>query len=282
MTDELGDETRRFITTALREDHGPPAAELARVRRRVLAFTAGTGALVSAGTASALGSKLVFGVGVGVVVKAGAIGVALGLALPVVAPVFSDPPEPKAHTVVAKLSTRSVTVLKPTTELLPEQHAATDVTPPVIAQATSAPYAVAPQSRDATRPMPERSRVPSGSAPRAATQHDAPRTAGKDGPPLVHTESVRIPTALSEELAVLRRVNAALRAGDGAGALAALDASAALDGGALHPERLAAEVLAACQAGQLQRARRAAERLLRHHASTPAAERVRSSCVREP
>jgi hypothetical protein len=52
-----------------------------------------------------------------------------------------------------------------------------------------------------------------------------------------------------------------------------------LENGQLRQERLAAEVFAACQTGQVTRAERAARRFLSEHPATPAGERIRASCA---
>jgi outer membrane protein assembly factor BamD (BamD/ComL family) len=92
--------------------------------------------------------------------------------------------------------------------------------------------------------------------------------------------SLPVSAELAEELANLRRVQEALRAGRGAEALRLLDAgSSRLDQGQLRQERLAAEVFAACQSGEVERARRAARRFLDENPATPSAARLQSSCV---
>jgi hypothetical protein len=84
---------------------------------------------------------------------------------------------------------------------------------------------------------------------------------------------------LREELELMGEVQAALRDGLGARALelTALHAGR-FPRGQLARERLAAEVFAACQAGQSERALRAASRFLERDSSSLLAERVRNAC----
>ncbi len=86
--------------------------------------------------------------------------------------------------------------------------------------------------------------------------------------------------ALEQELAALERVQAELRSGRGETALALLDSSRSR-GTVLAEERLAAEVFAACQAGQVERARRAAQSFLARNSGSFLTERVRRSCAFE-
>jgi hypothetical protein len=83
---------------------------------------------------------------------------------------------------------------------------------------------------------------------------------------------------LQAELAELENVQAHLRAGRGEAALELLDTRS--DGGTLlEEERMASEVLAACQAGQRDRARRAALAFLARAPGSLLANQVRNSCV---
>ena len=87
-------------------------------------------------------------------------------------------------------------------------------------------------------------------------------------------------SSLLKEIALLEQVQVALRAGNGARALSLLDQNSPQPGsGQLGAERLAAEVFAACQAGDRERAARAARRFLQAYPATPASARVRASCA---
>lgn len=92
--------------------------------------------------------------------------------------------------------------------------------------------------------------------------------------------ALQVEPGLEAELVLLSRVQALLRRGDGEQALELLDRHRGPLGGSqqLADERLAAEVFAACAAGDRVRARRAADQFLRRAPASPLAPRVRSSC----
>jgi hypothetical protein len=88
---------------------------------------------------------------------------------------------------------------------------------------------------------------------------------------------------LAEETALLASANAQLRAGDSRRALNLLDDyDHRYPGGVLREEVLATRVIARCQIGLAPdtASRRAADRFLRQHPTSPLASRVRSSCTR--
>ncbi|HEX6271825.1 MAG TPA: hypothetical protein VFZ53_02240, partial [Polyangiaceae bacterium] len=96
----------------------------------------------------------------------------------------------------------------------------------------------------------------------------------------VASTSLEASAALHEEAALLQRVQQELRAGRGAEALRLLDASSErLERGQLRQERLAAEVLAACQTGDRARALQSARAFAAENPATPSAARLRGSCV---
>ncbi|MBN2191762.1 MAG: hypothetical protein JW751_03005 [Polyangiaceae bacterium] len=101
---------------------------------------------------------------------------------------------------------------------------------------------------------------------------DAAPTGDRGTAPSMHGQQLRA------ELAALERVQAQLRAGRGDAALALLDAQTG-EGTLLAEERLASEVFAACQAGQEERARRAAGAFLARAPRSLLADRVRHSCA---
>jgi hypothetical protein len=110
--------------------------------------------------------------------------------------------------------------------------------------------------------------VASVSAPRPPKSHPTARASSAS------------PTSISEETALLLGAESAIREGDAARALAQLDEHARrFPSGALVEEREATRVLALCAAGRAAEARAASERFLAAHPRSPAAARVRTSCV---
>jgi hypothetical protein len=78
----------------------------------------------------------------------------------------------------------------------------------------------------------------------------------------------------------MSQVQAALRDNRGAQALSLLERyDDSFPRGQLGTERLAAEVFAACQVGDVARAGRAATRFLQRDSSSPLAQRVKGACV---
>jgi hypothetical protein len=90
-------------------------------------------------------------------------------------------------------------------------------------------------------------------------------------------------SSLTEETALLREAQAALKEGDAAKSLAAVDALAARHPqGLLREERLAARVLALCAAGRVEEARVEGQRFVAEMPRSIQAERVRASCAFAP
>jgi outer membrane protein assembly factor BamD (BamD/ComL family) len=86
-----------------------------------------------------------------------------------------------------------------------------------------------------------------------------------------------------EELTALRDAQRALKRGDGAEALAQLDALAGRHpDGVLQEERLAARVLGLCAAGRTAEARDAGRRFVAEHPGSVQIDRVRASCAFSP
>ncbi|MBN1611685.1 MAG: hypothetical protein JW940_33940 [Polyangiaceae bacterium] len=100
------------------------------------------------------------------------------------------------------------------------------------------------------------------------------------GPDISAASSKAESVSLAAELRVLERAQSELRAGRGEAALAWLDRSQRTPG-ALTDERLTIEILAACQVGDRERARRAADLLLARSPQSPLALRARRSCAFE-
>jgi hypothetical protein len=89
--------------------------------------------------------------------------------------------------------------------------------------------------------------------------------------------------SLEAEVALVREAQAALAVGDAAKALSALDEHARrFPAGVMTEERQATRVLALCAAGLTADARAAGKAFLDAHPSSPAAQRVRSSCGGAP
>jgi hypothetical protein len=83
---------------------------------------------------------------------------------------------------------------------------------------------------------------------------------------------------LRAELALLREVQSALRSGDGAAALRALDAHRGGDR-RLLAERQAARILALCQVGRIAEARRAALEFANNHPGSVQGAAIANSCA---
>lgn len=284
---ELGRDARELIERALRDEASVDAVELARIRRRVLAAGAGASVFGSVGKAIALLGKA----SVGPVIKAFGLGVAvtvLALGIPTVLS------KEHANPQVSQPTRAAVVVPKPALEIkqaLPEEAipAAPSLPPP---HAAMLAIPVAPPSPQRTRPPVEPTQP---SAPLAAPPAiEANALSQPSTPPDVRSaagssETYSTPTSapprkastLVQELTLLEKVQSELRAGHGAAALRLLDRSTPPEGGQLQAERLAAEVFAACQAGDVARARASARLFLSRYASSPASARVRSSCAGE-
>ncbi len=84
---------------------------------------------------------------------------------------------------------------------------------------------------------------------------------------------------LEGEMKLLRTADAALRRGDSAAALVALNKHAALyPTGVLSQEREGVRAIALCSGGSLSQGQSAAQRFLAHAAKSPLASRIRSAC----
>jgi hypothetical protein len=257
MTNELGAEARALIGKACGEEPVPGSHELDRIRKNVVAGATGSALLLAAphvfGSAAAVTPLAL----VGTALKGAALGtvVALGgfsLDRFVLHPV----PDRGAHN--ASQPARGAV---PVRSLVPTTRVAVEPMPPAPAAADSPPLDLETQTRASTAKRP----AANGARAESAVVADGALEASAD---------------LREETALLGRVQQELRAGRGAEALALLDASSTrLERGQLRQERLAAEVLAACQIGDLERARRSVRAFLAENPATPSAARLRSSCV---
>ncbi|HEY3495188.1 MAG TPA: hypothetical protein VGK73_10900 [Polyangiaceae bacterium] len=250
MSDALEPGTRAFIECALREEPRADPRELRRVHGRIvasaLAATSAAGAAQAAGLGApasviAVSSTLVKSLVVGML----AVG---GGTLAATLPGRSPEPAPRRATTEAPAPTPARV----------EQATAVVIAPSVEVASSSA------------RPVTSGSVAPSSVAPARASSTPVVAPLGPKRP------------SLGDELAVLRLAQARLNVGDGKGALRLLDeTSVAHGGGQLGVERAVVEILAACKAGEAQRADRLARAFLAAHPDGPAAARVRASCAGE-
>jgi hypothetical protein len=87
-------------------------------------------------------------------------------------------------------------------------------------------------------------------------------------------------SSLGEELAMLRAARVALREGEPQRSLAVLaDLAARHPNGLLRGERMVAEILSSCAAGEKARARTIADQFLHEASGSPLVARVRESCA---
>ena len=256
MTSELGAEARALIDQACNEEALPPSAELERIRKNVVSGVAASAALLAAPHAAGFASGTTPLALLGLALKGGAVGTA------VVLTAFSV-----NRFVVSPAPAREAAGLQ-------EGRSAS-------ASMQSARPTVAPGARVAadTPPAPLTNAQPPLQSPAlagTATNRAAASNVASDAV----LGSLAGSADLHEETVLLRRVQQELRAGRGAEALRLLDAtSPRLERGQLRQERLAAEVLAACQTGDIERARRSAQAFVSENPATPSAARLRSSCV---
>ena len=261
--DRLGREARELIEQALREEEQVAPVELARIRRRVLSVGVGVGALGSAGKTLAVpGTAAVSAISV---VKATLLGASAAVVALGLSSVVTPKPVPNA-------ARGQPAILAPAPSLLPRDPIQVSpenarVLEPLAAEKATRP-AVAPRSPPPSRMGTESERPPAAVPTPPAAQQGAASAANPSN------------SALLAEVALLERVQTALRSGAGAEALALLDQKLPRSG-QLGAERLAAEVFAACQAGDRGRARRAAQLFFQNYPGTPATARVRASCAGE-
>jgi hypothetical protein len=267
----LGPDARKLIEQALREEVQADPGELARVRKRVLTVSVGVGALGSAGKTLAL-TGAGGSVGAASIVKAallGASAAAVAVGLSSVFGLHEPRSVPEAGRPSAPEVTATATRIERPGPLETGASPASKIEGS--GRATPTPHTpVAPAPRNLPEPagetaLPKRERAPMQGATPANVEPS--RESDSD-------------SSLLKEIALLEQVQVALRAGNGARALSLLDQNSPQPGsGQLGAERLAAEVFAACQAGDRERAARAARRFLQAYPATPASARVRASCA---
>lgn len=257
MTEPLSREARGVLTQAVSDESAlrPDAARRARLKQALLSGLAASSAgLVAGTTEAAVGVKaasgalsLVKGLAVGLLVSGGiAGGFRLALSSDTeapTAPLASSPAAP-APAVPAKLAELAL----PAEARLPVAE-------------TQAP--TAPAGIDASAPKPRAALSPNSVEP-----VDATKPADSAAP------------ALRAELQLMSEVQAALRDNSGARALTLIERyDGAFPQGQLRGERLAAEVFAACQVGNVARAQGAAAQFLSRDSSSPLAKRVKGACI---
>jgi hypothetical protein len=253
MIDELSPEARDLIDRACQEERVPQASELRRIRNNVVFGVAPAAVLLGAGEVAAAAAPMSVLSLVGLAAKGALLGTAVAIAGYAVQRIESAPRPAPVHALpAAKVET-------------PE--------PPALPQ----PATVSPDSRESVSPA----RAPARSGVTEKTPASNASSAGA-GEQLPSVGTLPDSAELLEEVNNLRRVQELLRAGRGVDALTVLDASSSrLGQGQLRQERLAAEVFAACQSGQGDRARDAARRFLLENPATPSAARLKTSCVGE-
>jgi hypothetical protein len=113
------------------------------------------------------------------------------------------------------------------------------------------------------------------SAPAAVDALDLPTDDAKPSPAHPHPRSAD----LEGEMKLLRQADAALRRGDSAAALAAVNKHAALyPTGVLSQEREGVRAIALCGAGSMSQGQAAARRFLAQASKSPLSSRIRSAC----
>lgn len=173
-------------------------------------------------------------------------------------------------------------------DILPERPIGEDV-PLEAPEPLDAPGPLdAPKALDAPRALDDGARLrdepPSGRRGSRSQQEElsAVSDAVADNEPVTgvsaRSTSGAPPTSLAAELALLRRVQAALAAGDGATALRLLDEHDTTDS-QLREERQVARILALCAAGNEQAARTAAGHFVRTHPKSVHHRSLKRSCA---
>ena len=283
MTEELSLEARELIERAVREEAPASSVVLAKIRRQVISVGAAAGAMGVAGKVAAAsgGSVLAGSTSASIassVFTSLLLGAALGVGVTVGPQLFdsTEPPAPFAASEGASVSpaghgTRASTRVAPSEPL--EQSANDEAARPSPARTETPKAGVFPTAKAPARTSPPRKSEAQIAAAGERVPAGVPENTAADRPTTASGADLR------QELALLERVQGELRAGNGARALELLDERPATR--QLTTEYLAAEVFAACQIGQRERARSAAERFLRSHPAGPLATRVRNSCAGE-
>lgn len=211
------------------------------------------------------------------------------------------PPEPVSHGLLAqwfggplaKIGIGIVVLAVPTALLLSHRSALTVASAgnaqsiPLVAPVAKTHDAIpsvktiaddAPEKEPSSVPVPERVAVRDRQRPPAKAVASIAPTSTRIV--LEEDESPANPDTIDEEVALLSRAHAALRAGRPAEALAELSEHARrFPGSKLGESREATRVLALCASGQKTRARTEAEHFLVAHPASTFATRVRNACT---
>jgi hypothetical protein len=276
MNENLGPEARQLIDRARREEPVVDSNELARIRRSVLATASGAAALGSVGKALALQGAGRFGVSS--LIKAGLVGSGAGAMAFGVSLILASPSPPRAQP--SEHQSLSAGRAPRSAGQAVDEGAAAPMREVPVGNSASVPTEGTPASRGAPKPGAAFKAAPSSG------EHAAGVNVGgserKAASPAPESKSLAAEgSTLAPELALLEHVQSELRSGNGRRALELLDRSSLdVEHSQLGAERLAAEVFAACQAGDLARVRRASARFLKEFPNSPSAARVRASCTR--
>lgn len=296
---DLGPDARALIDLA-RDGDAPSTEDRRRVRRAVLAAVStgvGAGGLTAAaGAKAALKSASIAGASAGAAgaaetVAAGALGsgvakisawlfVGGALGLGVAVPVIQSQSAQAPHAAGTTMPTQASPQARPQA---PQRQSAEAQALGTKTTTGQAPAGAAVQEPSAA-PKALAQRTPrartSGGGHAAAPRERA--TQARPSAPNPHSVALgETPKdSLSAESALLAQAQRDLASGDSTRALATLDAHAKrFPGGALSPERDAARVIALCNAGAQEKARKLAAAFLAAHPSSPLAPRVRAACV---
>lgn len=269
MKSELSETARLLIRAAtaqeLRPDPQHRARLLASVRERARLPGAALGE--AAQIAPWTGASPLPPLAVWKVATAAALGAGLGLGTVGVAATAFERPPPQASTAHAAAPRSGAAQSRPSlsSRLAPSLPAFRPLDGPTSPdQRTSAP---APEPALPAPPLPEVST--------ARSSPSSPEVRTSDGP----GPSAPSAIALRAELSLLEEVQNALRVGRPRRALELVARhEREFPNGQLGNERLAAEVFAACQLGDLTRARSASLRFLARDSSSPLALRVKGAC----
>lgn len=122
------------------------------------------------------------------------------------------------------------------------------------------------------------SEPPTARSPRPSAQVRDPAVTDVESPPL----KAVVDDALIRQVSVIREARAAIRGGDPAAALRALDTLSSLGGGTLEQEALLVRVTALCLEGDRAAARRVADELLARFPGSPHVPQLRTTCAFSP
>jgi hypothetical protein len=166
---------------------------------------------------------------------------------------------------------------------------------PTLAVVVNAPRAEVPASHENTKSVP--AAQPLSESPLALGEPEVSPAVVREPPaakrevrmvhaasivnePVAPPEAKPVDDGLSSQVAAIREARAAIRRGDGASALAALDKGLPQgQGGPLEQEAILARVSALCLLGNVAAAKRAAEQFLARFPDSLLAPRVRNSCA---